>query len=322
MHRLVRFAAIAAASLATTHAGAQAWPAKPVRFIMETAAGSVFDTAFRALASQLGPQLGQSMVMENRPGASGIVAMEACAKAPPDGYTGCVIATNGYSFTPHLFHKVPYDPERDFKPVSNVVLMIDGLVAKSSLPVKTVQELQALAASKPGGLNFGTLGDGSSVDVFRQLLGDQWKTSFTGIPYKGGANLTAAGLMSGEIDLSWGSIGSWIAGINAGKVRLFAVSASRRMAQFPDVPTFAEVNLVGIGRVFEGLAMPAGTPDAIINRLNAEITKALAEPKLIEAFAGRYLEADPTTVAEFTAYLKQDRERAGMLIRKYNVPRQ
>jgi len=319
--KLTRLIVVLAAFCAG-QAGAQGWPSKPVRIILETAPGSVFDTALRAVTLQLTQQLGQSFVLENRPGASGIVAMEACAKAAPDGYTGCDVATNSFSFNPHIFAKLPYDPDRDFKPVSNTVLMIDGLVTSASLPARNLKELHALAVSKPGGLNFGTLGEGSSVDVFRQLLGDQWNTRFVGIPYKGGANLTAMGLMSGEIDITWGSLGSWIAGINAGKVRVHAVAASKRLAQFPDVPTFAEANLTGIGRVFFGLAMPAGTSDAIVSRFNAEVVKALAEPKVIEAIGNRYLEADPTSIPQFIAFLKQDRERAGVLIRKYNVPKQ
>lgn len=322
MLRLARYATFALAALASSQAAAQAWPAKPVRIITETAPGSVFDTAFRVLAPQLAQQLGQPFVVENRPGASGIVALEACIKSAPDGYTVCGISTNGYSFTPHLFNKVPYDVERDFKPVSNVVLMIDGLVTSATLPANSLQELQALATTRPGGLNFGTLGEGSSVDFFRQLLGEQWKTTLIGIPYKGGANLTAAALMSGEIDLSWGSLGSWIGGINGGKIKLHAVASSKRLTQFPNIPTFAEARLSGIGRVFYGVAMQAGTAEAIVSRLNAEVVRALGEPKVAEAIAGRFLEPDPKSIADFTAFLKEDRERAGMLVRKYNVPRQ
>jgi tripartite-type tricarboxylate transporter receptor subunit TctC len=319
---LVRYVAAAAAVLTASQAAAQAWPSKPVRIITETAPGSVFDTAFRALAPQLGQQLGQVFVIENRPGASGIVSMESCVRSAPDGYSVCGISTNGYSFTPHLFNKVPYDVEHDFKPVSNVVLMIDGLVTSGALPVKSLQELQTLAVTRPGGLNFGTLGEGSSVDFFRQLLGEQWKTNLVGIPYKGGANLTAAGLMSGEIDVSWGSLGSWIGGINGGKIRLHAVASSKRLPQFPNIPTFAEAKLSGIGRVFYGVALQAGTTDAIVARLNTEVVRALGESKVAEAIAGRFLEPDPRSIADFVVFLKEDRERAGMLVRKYNVPRQ
>lgn len=300
----------------------QTWPSKPMRIIMETGPGSVFDTAFRALAPQLGQQIGQPVVIENRPGASGMVALEACVKAPHDGYTACAMSPNGYSFTPLLFSKVPYNPERDFKAVSNVVLMIDGLVSSAAVPVKTLSDLQALAVSKSGGLNFGTLGEGSATDFFRQVLGDQWKAALVGIPYKGGANLTAAGLMSGEIDLSWGSMGSWIGGINSGKILLHAVASSKRLAQFPNVPTFAEVKLAGIGRVFYGIAMQSGVPDTIIARINAEVVRALADPKVVEAIANRFLEPDPMSVAEFTVFLREERERAAMLIKKYNVPKQ
>ncbi len=312
----------ACALLVSSGAWAQAYPSKPIRILLETAAGSVFDTALRVVTPPLSQQLGQQVLLENRPGASGVVSAEACAKSPPDGYTACSAATNSFSYNPHVFAKLPYDVEKDFKPVANFVLMIDGLVTKASLPVSNVKELQALAAAKPGSLNFGTLGDGSSVDVFRQLLGEQWKTSFVGIPYKGGANLTATGLMTGEIDLSWGSLGSWIAGINGGKIKLVAASASKRLPQFPNVPLFSEVGLTGIGRVFFGMAMPAGTPDAIVNRMNAEVVKVLQDPKVAEGVATRFLEASPMSVSEFTAFLKEDRERAGVLVRKYNVPKQ
>jgi len=307
-------------AVAMSCAMAQNWPSKPVRIIMETGPGSVFDTAFRALAPQLGQQIGQPVIIENRPGASGMVALEACAKATADGYTACAMSTNGYSYTPHLFRKVPYDPARDFRPVSNVVLMIDGLVSSAAINVSSLKELQTLALNKPGGLNFGTLGEGSATDFFRQLLGDQWKTKFVGIPYKGGANLTAAALMTGEVDMSWGSMGSWMGGISSGKIRLHAVASSKRLPQFPNVPTFAEAGVSGLGRVFYGIALPAAVADSIAVRFNAEVVKALSEPKLVEAITSRFLEPDPTTIADFAAFLKVDRERAGMLVKKYNVP--
>src|SRR4051812_12607462 len=167
MPRAIHRIAFLLAGLASIPSWAQqGYPSKPVRIILETAAGSVFDVAVRVVANQMGQQMGQSFVIDNRPGASGVVAMEACAKAAPDGYTGCDVATNGLSFNPHLFNKLPYDPDKDFRPVSNLVLMIDGLVTSSMLPVNNLQELRSLAVSKPDGLNFGTLGDGSSVDFF------------------------------------------------------------------------------------------------------------------------------------------------------------
>ena len=135
-------------------------------------------------------------------------------------------------------------------------------------------------------------------------------------------SLTAAGLMSGEIDMSWGSLGSWIGGINGGKIRLHAVASSKRLAKFPDIPTFGEAKISGIGRVFYGMAMQSGASDAIVTRLIVETVKALADPKVAEAIAARFLEPDPRTIADFTAFLKEDRERAGMLVRRYNVPKQ
>lgn len=309
-----------AALAAALPAAAQGWPAKPIRIVVETAPGSVFDTALRAVMQQLGQQLGQQVLLDNRPGANGVVAMEACAKAAPDGYTGCDAATNSFSYNPHVFAKLPYDPDRDFKPVSNLVVTIDALVVSSATPAKSLKELRSLAASRLQGLDFGTLGEGSNPDVFRQLLAEQWKVRLVGIPYKGGSNVTSVGLMAGEIDMSKGSLGSWIAGINGGKIRLLAVGASKRLARFPDVPTFAEAGLPDAGRVFMGLVMPAGTPDAIVNRLNAEIAKALADPKVREAIANRYMEPDPMPVAEFAAFLRKDRELNGVLIRKFHVP--
>ncbi len=318
--KALRFFLCGVALAAAFPAGAQGWPAKPIRILLETAPGSVFDTALRAVMQQLGQQLGQQVLLDNRPGANGVVAMEACAKAAPDGYTGCDAATNSFSYNPHVFSKLSYDPERDFKPVSNLVVTIDALVVSSSVPAKNLKELQAFAASRPQGLSFGTLGEGSNPDVFRQLLAEQWKVRLVGIPYKGGSNVTALGLMSGEIDMSKGSLGSWIAGINGGKIRLLALGASKRLTQFPDVPTFAEAGLPDAGRVFMGLVMPAGTPDVIVKRLNTEIAKALSEPKVREAIANRYLEPDPMSVEEFAAFLKKDRELNGVLIRKFHVP--
>lgn len=178
-------AAVAALALAANLAIAQtAYPAKPIRVIVGIAPGSVTDLVMRAVAQELTPRLGQPLVIENRPGGNMIIGADACAKSAPDGYTLCVLGVDALSTNVHTIEKLPYDPERDLKPVSNLFYVLEALVVNPGVPVSTVAELRAFAAARPGALNFGTLGPDSSPDLFLGWLRDQWKAEMTAVPYK------------------------------------------------------------------------------------------------------------------------------------------
>jgi tripartite-type tricarboxylate transporter receptor subunit TctC len=316
--RCLAVARAAALALSLSCAGtfAQApYPAKPVRVIVGIAPGSVTDIVMRAVAQEIGPRLGQPLVIENRPGGNMIIGADACAKAAPDGHTICVLGVDALSTNVHAVEKPPYDPERDLKPVTNLFYVLEALVVNPAVPATTVAELRALAAARPGTLNFGTLGPESSPDLFLGWLREQWKVDMTAVPYKGGGPIAGA-IMAGEIQLSTMGMGNFAGGIEGGKLRALAVGGAKRLAKFPDVPTWAEAGLGAYAvRPWWGLVVPAGTPDAIVSRLNAEFTRLFTEPKFGEFLSGRFLEPATSSPEAFAAFLKADRERAGQLLR-------
>jgi tripartite-type tricarboxylate transporter receptor subunit TctC len=311
-------AALIAAVMAAIAPAADAqapYPSKPIRVIVGIAPGSVTDIVMRAVAQELAPRLGQPLVIENRPGGNMIIGADACAKAAPDGYTICVLGVDALSSNVHTIDKLPYDPERDLKPVTNLFYVLEALVVNPAVPANSVAELRALAIAKPGSLNFGTLGPDSSPDIFLGWLREQWKADMTAVPYKGGGPIATA-VMAGEIQLSTMGLGNFAGGIEGGKLRALAVGGSKRLARFPDVPTWAEAGLGAYAvRPWWGLVVPAGTPDALVARLNAEFTRLFAEPKFSEFLAGRFLEPATSSVESFAAFLKADRERAGQILR-------
>lgn len=312
----------AALALAATQSFGQPYPSKPIRLISPHPPGSAPDIVVRAAAQELFPRLGQSMVIEPRPGANGIAAGDACSKSAPDGYTVCLLQVGIMSFNPHTFSKLPYDPEKDFKPVSLLFFLVQALMATSALPTDSFKHLEQQAAAKPGWLNFGTLGAGSQPDVFRQFLADRWKTSIVGIPYKGSVNIASA-LAAGEVHLSVIGIGSAAGVLRSGKVKLLAISSQKRYRLFPDIPVFSELGLNdAINIPWWGLAVPAGTSDAVVGRLNTEFVRLFREPKFNEVLDNNYCEPAAGTPDEFAAFMKADREMAGKFVKKYNIPRQ
>jgi tripartite-type tricarboxylate transporter receptor subunit TctC len=298
-----------------------AYPAKPIRVIVPIAAGSVTDVIMRAASQELTSRLKQPLVIDNRTGASGIIGAEACAKAPPDGYTICAIYTATTSVNPHVFDKLPYDPAKDFAPITNLYYVTGVLVVPAALPVNTVDELKALAIAKPRAVNFGTIGPGSYPEVFLTWLNRQWRTDLPAVPYKGGGPITIA-LMSGEIQASAVGLGNMIGQVQGGQVRALAVSGAKRSPLFPRVPTFAEAGLSGFaGNLWWGLAAPAGTPKAIIARLNAEFAQLFKEPRFAEFLDGQAVEQAISTPEAYAAFLKADREWTATLIKSNAKPR-
>ena len=318
-----RFAAAALIlSALSAQAAAQAWPAKPIRVLIEVAAGGITDIILRQASNDMLPRIGQPLILENRAGANGIIAMEACAKAPPDGYTLCMFAPNGAVWNAHVFNKLPYNPDKDLRGITRMYFQIESILAKASLPANSLQELQSMAVAKPGTLNAGTLGPGSQPDVFRQWLADRWKTQIVGVPYKGGA-LVLTALLAGEVDIAQIGLGNAAGVLDSGKIKVFAVGGTKRMKQLANVPTMTELGMQDApGSVFWGIGAPAGTPDAIIARMNSEIHRLYQDEKFVALHESRFLEPAPTGAAEFDAYLKQQREFAGVLAKRFNIPKQ
>jgi tripartite-type tricarboxylate transporter receptor subunit TctC len=305
---------------ASLTANAQTYPDRPIRLIVSIAAGSVTDVIMRAAANELSPQLGQQLVIENKGGASGILAGQACAQAAPDGYTFCVIYHSTMSYNPLLFDKLPYDADTDLMPVARLFLLTEGLFVSSGLNVNSVAELKALAQAKPEALNFATLGDGSFPDLFRIWLNNQWNTKIVGVPYKGGGPAAQA-LVAGEVQVTRFGVGNFIGAIDTGKVKALAIHADKRSPLLPNVPTYAEAGLNYPGQGWWGLAAPKGTPAAAITRISAEFGKLFQDPKFVAFLQKQSVVPAPTTPEGFAQFLKEDRKAAENLVKIAKTPK-
>jgi tripartite-type tricarboxylate transporter receptor subunit TctC len=301
---------------------AQNYPNRPIKMIVSIAAGSVTDVIMRTAAAQLQQRLGQPIVIDNLGGASGIVGGQTCAQAPPDGYTICVIYHSTMSYNPLLFSNLPYDPDTDFVPVTRLFWLVEGVFVPTSLNVNSVAELKALAQSKPNGLNYGTLGEGSFPDLFLRWLNNQWSTQIVGIPYKGGGPAAQA-LAAGEIQMTRFGVGNFMGLIQGGQVKALAVTSAQRSPLLPDVPTYAEVGWSGYpGLGWWGLAVPKGTPRPIVDQLNAAFVTLFTEPQFT-AFLDKNAVVSATTTPEgFAEFLKEDRKTAAVLIKIANAKRE
>jgi tripartite-type tricarboxylate transporter receptor subunit TctC len=318
---LTRIAFALLAAGCATPADAQTYPNKPIRMIVAIAAGSVTDVIMRAAANELAPRLGQQLVIENRGGAAGILGAQSCAQAQGDGYTLCVIYHSTTSYNPLLFDKLPYDADKDFVPVTRLFFLIEGLFASNAINVKSIAELKALATAKPDGLNYATLGEGSFPDLFMRWLNNQWGTRIVGVPYRGGGPAAQA-LAANEVQVTRFGVGNFMGLVESDKVKALAVSADKRSPLLPAVPPFAEAGLGGYpGQGWWGLAVPKGTPEAAVTRLNAEFVKLFREPKFVAFLDKQAVASAPTTPQEFTAFLREDRKAAETLIRIANSPR-
>jgi tripartite-type tricarboxylate transporter receptor subunit TctC len=295
------------------------YPVRPIRTIIPIPAGAGVDVVMRRASEELLPRLGQPFVVDNQPGANFILGAASCAKAPPDGYTMCVLTGDNVTMNSFVFAKLPYDPVTDFKPVTNLFHLASGLFIRSSLPAKTLDEARALAASTHGGLNYGTLGPRTSTDITRMWIAEHWKVNLVGIPYKGG-NLIIPAIASGEIDIT--RIGAYnaLGLMKAGKVRLLGINGSRRFPSIPDVPLFPEVGMGDMpGGGWWGIFMPAAAPDVAVRRINSEIVRLFQQPKFAAWLEEQLVEIATSSPEEFAAFVAKDRERTGRLARQYGI---
>ncbi len=283
-----------AAALAAGHlpAAAQAYPAKPIHLVVGYAAGGSTDSVARLLGQKLAEELGQPVVVENKPGAGATIASDYVAKAAPDGYT-LFMSTIANTINTTLYKRLSFDFERDFAPVSLVATVPNVLVVNPDVPAKTVKEFIALAKSKPGEINFGSSGSGSSVHLSGELFNMAAGVKLTHVPYKGSAP-AAVDLMSGQIQAMFDNLSTALPFIKAGKLRALAVTSAERSPAAPDIPTMAEAGLPECEVLsWFALVAPAKTPKDIVDRLNAATVKALADPAVKQQFAA--LGADPVS---------------------------
>ena len=296
---------------------AQEWPARPLRFILPFPPGGGTDILGRLIAERLSANLGQPVVTENRGGAGGNVGAEAAARSAPDGYTIVLVAPS-LAISPTLYSKLSYDPVKDFAPVSLVATVPNVMVTQPSLP-GDLKEFIATARSKPGALNFGSGGAGTSNHLAGELFNLVAGTRLVHIPYKG-VNLAMQDVLSGNVHLVFIGIPAAAPHIKSGKLRAIAVVAPQRSAALPEVPTVAEAGLADFEvTTWYGVLAPAGTPRNVITRLNAELVKIMHAPDLREKLAATGTDPLTSTPEEFAAYIKREIAKWGDVIRKAGV---
>ena len=307
----------------STLAFAQTYPARPIRVVLPQAPGAGIDLVLRRMSEDLQSRLGQPLLVENRPGGNSVPGADACAKAAPDGHTVCALNVDALALNSFLFAKLPYDPTRDFRSISSLFTILGGVLVRGGLPVNNIKELQAMAVAKPGALNVGTLGPNSINDVSRQWLADHWKTNLASIPYKGGPPILAA-LAAGEIDMTYQGVYVALGLAKVGKVKVLAVSGTRRLVQFPDAPTLLEIgaNDLPSARAWWGVSTQSTVPDAIVRRLNAEIVRLYKEPSFGEFLASQVTGGNAGTPEQFDAIIADTRDRVGLLFKRYNIEKQ
>lgn len=307
---LLSFPALAAAVLVTLLAppqsAAQSYPARPVRIISSFAPGGSNDVVARAIAPRLAAALGQQFIVENRPGAGGAVGTELGAKAAPDGYTLTVVTNATLAIVPAL-RQVPYDPVKDFAPVGLIGLSPYIVIVHPSVPVNNVKQLVALAKSRPDQVEFGSGGVGTPGHLAGAMLNTMTGIRMVHVPYRAG-NLALNDLLGGHISVTFSTTITSTQLIKAGKVRALAATSSRRVPAFPDLPTVAESGVPGFEfTLWLGLAVPAGTPDALIEQLSKALMKALQARDLQEQLAIQSVDTLGSTPEEFAEKIRRDR---------------
>jgi tripartite-type tricarboxylate transporter receptor subunit TctC len=298
-----------------TAAAAQNFPSKPVRVVITYPPGGSTDVVGRALAAKLTEVLGQQVVVDNRGGAGGIIGSDIVAHATPDGYTVLLGTSAGMSINPLLHKKLPYDVQRDFAPVSLVVINPQALVAHPALPANTVQELIKLARAKPGQINYASPGVGSPNHMGMELLKSMTGINVVHVPYKGGGPAMTE-LLAGQVQLLFNSIPSVLPQVKAGRLKALAVGSARRSPAMPDVPTVAESGVPGYEyATWYGLFTPAGTPRAVIAQLNKAVAAALKNPELAQSLAAQGSEPNPTTPDELARFVKSEHDRWSRVVK-------
>ena len=283
---------------------AQAFPSKPVRVIVVFPPGGSNDVTARIVFQKMTEQVGQQFIVDNRGGAAGTIGAAMVATSPADGYTMMVQSTTHIA-NAHLYRKLPYDTLGDFIGVTTLARQVGMLVVHPALPVKNTKEFVALAKKRPGDIVYGSAGSGSYVHLAMALIESSTGTTMTHVPYKGGGPLNIA-LASGEVQATVGTIASLVPNLNAKRIRALGVTSEKRTAQFPDVPAIAE-GIPGYEfTAWVGCFVPKGTPRPIVDRLNAELRKALADPGVASKLSAQTLDPLPMTPEEFAARLKSD----------------
>jgi len=314
--RAVLFAMLVALAPAT--AAQDQYPSRPIRLILPFPPGGSLDTVARVIGPPLGTSLGQPIVIENRSGASGNIGTEQVARAKPDGYT-LLINTIPFVANASLYEHMPYDPLRDFAPVSLLCASPAVLIVHPSLPARSVAELLALAKAKPGALNYSAAGAGTNPHMAGELFNMLGGVDIVAVQYKGGGPALVA-VLGGEVPITFQNISEAVPHVQSGKLRALGVTSAKRAAALPDVPTIAEAGVPGYEfTTWHGVLAPAGTPGAIVALLNARLAQVLHSPEVSARFAQLGLDIIASTPAEFSAHLKKELDKWGKLVRERHI---
>jgi tripartite-type tricarboxylate transporter receptor subunit TctC len=317
---LTRRAALALfAAVAPRGAFAQAWPAKPVKIVVPFAAGGTSDVLARLIAEKLQASIGQTVLVENKAGAGGVIGADAVAKSPADGYTLLLGTIASHAINPALQPKMPYDAAKDFASIHLLGSISNVLLVGADQPYKTVADIVAAAKAKPGSIAFASAGQGSSQhmsgETFKLLAG----AALTHVPYKGSAP-AIQDVIGGQIPMSFETVTVALPHVKAGKVRALAVTSARRSAAMPDVPTLQEAGIAGFDVAsWQELYAPAATPREIVARLNAEVEKIIAMPDVKAKMEGLGLEHSPNTPEQFTEFGKRELAKWAKIVKEGNV---
>jgi tripartite-type tricarboxylate transporter receptor subunit TctC len=288
------------------HAHAQGYPTKSVKIIVAFTAGSATDIIARVTADEFTKSMGQTFIVENKPGAGGILGSEAAKNAPPDGYTLTACSSGPFGINPGIYAKLPYDPIKDFEPISNLVLTPQVIVVGAQTPYHTLKELLAAAKAKPGEIAYGSLGTGSTSHLTMEALQQAAGVKMNHIPFKGGAEAQTQ-IMGGAFPTMSDTVPGVLTQVRAGKLRALGVAIPQRSPYLPGVPTIAEQGFPGFESVgWIGLCAPAKTPAAILDKLNAEVRKMLASPAARAKIDELAFTPVGDSRAEFAAWIKSE----------------
>jgi len=307
---------VAIVALVAGVAHAQTWPDKPIKFVVAAPAGSSIDVLARVIGDKLKDRVGQPIVVENRPAAGGTAATDFVAKAPTDGYTMLMSFNGPLAFGPHLYAKLPYDPQKDLVPVIITSSQPNVLAVTASLPVNSVKELVAYARANPGKLNFASVGNGSSSHLTMELLKATAGIDIVHVPFNGSPPAVTA-TMQGETQMIFAVMQPLQAQIQAGRLRALAVSTKTRFALLPDLPTIAENGFPGFEALaWNGVLVPAGTPGPVVQRLNSEINAILKDASVKSALNAQGFELIGGTPEDFANLIKSESDKWAPVIRK------
>ncbi len=307
-------ATVAAVALALP-AGAQTFPDRPIKIIVPFGPGGFTDVAARILQKELAPAIGQSVIIENKPGAGSTIGTAEVSKAKPDGYTLVMIST-AHVISPHLYKQMPYDALRDFSPVMKLAEGPYVLVVHPSLGVKSVAELLALAKSQPGKIDYASSGNGSAQHLVGSLFTTMSGANLSHVPYKGSSQ-AMNDLIGGQVKVSFVGVPNALPNLASGKLKALAVSTVKRYAEMPDVPTIDEAGVPGYdATIWLGLLAPPGTPREIVQKLNADITRILSTPEARKLMASAGVDVATSTPEEFGRLLATEMDRWGKVVRE------